>query len=165
MLLVVIEGDTLERAWIARVTGDDGRLAIAYVPAAHPPAARPHGIGTYAAVQVPRTDGEAALVPPTVITDAAAVPAAVGTLVTLRGELTRTKIPTLLGVDVDEGDAQADAPAEATGWLESDTTTQAEIDERVAESGQYAHRGAGTTYRLVALDGNGLASAMAPRSY
>jgi hypothetical protein len=70
----------------------------------------------------------------------------VGAVVTLRGEITRTKIPTLCGVDVD---CDLEGVVEATGTLVASTTTQDELDDLIARVGQVAHRGAGTTYRLV----------------
>ena len=97
---------------------------------------------------------------PPVLTDPATLDAHVGQLVTLRGTLTRTKIPTILGVDV-EGpapDALADRPAEATGTLEREVVTQEELDAQIATMGQFANRGAGTFYRLVRPGGGGLAS-------
>jgi hypothetical protein len=159
MLVVVVRGDTLGPPTIARVNAAAGQVVIHYVAPPPPPEARPHGIGGYAAVQVPRTDGVAVLTPPRVITDRAELAGAVGELVTLRGALSRTRIPTILGVDVEASSAGHEQPAEATGWLEREVVTQAEIDARVASSGQYANRGAGTFHRLVAPDGAGLATA------
>ncbi len=71
----------------------------------------------------------------------------VGAIVTLRGVVTQTKIPTLCGVDV--ADCALTGPVEATGRLESSTVTAAELSALIARVGQVAHRGPGTTYRLV----------------
>jgi hypothetical protein len=94
-----------------------------------------------------------------VLTDPADLDRHVGQLVTLRGTLTRTKIPTLLGVDVagPAPDALAERPAEATGVLEREVVTQQELDRQIAEMGQFANRGAGTFYRLIREGGGGLA--------
>jgi hypothetical protein len=83
------------------------------------------------------------------------VPAAVGELVTLRGPLQATRRPTLLGVDVDDGGAHGGV-VEATGWLEREEVRPEELDAQLAH-GQFAHRGAGTFYRLVAVEGDRLA--------
>ena len=159
MLVVVIRAGTLERPGLARITADGGRVTVTHVSPPPPPAAMPSGIGAYTAARVPRADGELALVAPPLIEDEAALAAAAGTLVTLRGELSRTRIPTILGVDVDPGSADGGDRAEATGWLESTEVTQAELDAEIAEHGQFAHRGPGTFRRLVAPDRKGLAAA------
>jgi hypothetical protein len=119
----------------------------------------PSGVGAYRAARVPRADGELVLVAPPLIEREAELVGAAGTLVTIRGELTRTKLPTILGVDVDAGTAEPGLRAEATGWLESTTVTQAELDAKIAKHGQFAHRGPGTFRRLVAPDRKGLAAA------
>ena len=67
-----------------------------------------------------------------------------------------TRRPTLLGVDVDDGGAAAGL-VEATGWLEREDVRQDELDAQLAAHGQFAHRGAGTFYRLVAVEGGQLA--------
>src|SRR5687767_11610240 len=72
---------------------------------------------------------------PPVLTDPAQLDAHVGQVVTLRGVVSRTKVPTLLGVDVDDSEL-ADQPAEATGRLEREVVTQQQIDDQIAESGQ-----------------------------
>jgi hypothetical protein len=159
MLVVVMRRDSLDSPGVARVSRDGGRVVVTHATPPPAPAAMPHGIGGYTAARVPRADGELALAAPPLIEDEAALAGAAGTLVTLRGELTRTKIPTLLGVDVDPGSADGGDRVEATGWLESTTVTQAELDAKIAEHGQFAHRGAGTFRRLVAPDRQGLARA------
>lgn len=159
MLVVVTRSGTVGAPTIARVLAEADRVVVRVVAPRPPPEARPFGVGGYAAVEVPRTDGPLAVVGPRVITDPADVPGAVGELVTLRGPFARTRRPTLLGVDVDEGDADGDAPAEASGWLERTVVTQAELDAEIARSGQFAHRGPGTFYHLVAPLGAGLAPA------
>ena len=159
MLVVVVRAFTLDRPAILRVAHDGTRVVVTHDAASTPPGARPFGIGGYAAARVPRRDGAAVLATPRVIEDAAGLAGAAGTVVTLRGELSRTKIPTLLGVDVDPGHATPGDPAEATGWLETIEVTQAEIDARIAESGQFAHRGPGTFRRLLSADRQTLATA------
>jgi hypothetical protein len=157
MLVVVMRRDTLDSPGLARIVLDGGRVVVTHASPPPAPAAMPHGIGGYTAARVPRADGELALATPPLIEDEAAVAAAAGTLVTLRGDLSRTKIPTLLGVDVDPGSADGGDRVEATGWLEVTEVTQAELDAKIAEVGQFAHRGPGTFRRLVAPDRNGLA--------
>ncbi|MCB9563735.1 MAG: hypothetical protein H6709_23800 [Kofleriaceae bacterium] len=161
MLIVAVRAETLQPAEIARVTRDGDRLVVDVVVAPQPPAARPDGVGAYAAVRVPHAGGAVAVATPRLITDAADLADAVGALVTVRGPLSRTRMPTILGVDVDGdgGDAAPEQEAEASGWLEVEVVTQAEIDARIAQSGQYAHRGPGTFYRLRAATGAGLAEA------
>lgn len=159
MLVVVMRRDTLDSPGLVRISRDAGRVVVTHTSPPPAPAAMPHGIGGYTAARVPRADGELVLAVPPLIEDEAALAGATGTLVTLRGELSRTKIPTLLGVDVDPGSADGGDRAEATGWLESIEVTQAEIDAEIAESGPFAHRGPGTFRRLVAPDRNGLARA------
>lgn len=95
-----------------------------------------------------------------VLTDPAELDRHIGELVTLRGTLSRTKIPTILGVDVagPAPDALAERPAEATGVLEREVITQEELDRQIAEIGQFANRGAGTFYQLIRPGGGGLAT-------
>jgi hypothetical protein len=93
-----------------------------------------------------------------VITDPSQLDAHVGQVITIRGTLARTKIPTILGVDVAAGpSALEEQPAEATGRLEREVITQEQLDAQIARMGQFANRGAGTFYRLVSTDGAGLA--------
>ena len=100
--------------------------------------------------------------PVPVLTDASGLDALVGKVVTLRGAAVASKMPTLLGVDINlADDSPQDVVMEATGILEREVVTQAEIDERTARSGYYAHRGPGTFYRLRAVDSAGLATARA----
>ncbi|HUS65094.1 MAG TPA: hypothetical protein VMZ28_11150 [Kofleriaceae bacterium] len=129
------------------------------------------GCGTPAEEPMPRTPtptptstSTSTPTSPPVLTDAAELDRHVGELVTLRGTLTRTKIPTILGVDVHgpASDALADRPAEATGTLEREVITQEALDAQIAEMGQFANRGAGTFYRLVRPGGGGLAVPHAP---
>lgn len=157
MLIVITRGDTMDPPTLAAVIDACDHVLIRYAATPPPPAARCDGIGGYAAALVPRVDGPLRALPARTIVDAADVPAAVGDLVTLRGPLHATRRPTLLGVDVDDGGADA-ALVEATGWLERDDVRQDELDAQLAAGGQFAHRGAGTFYRLVAIDGGRLAS-------
>jgi hypothetical protein len=84
-----------------------------------------------------------------VLTRHAQLDAHLNELVTLRGEVSNSKIPTLLGVDVssDEPDLRGQE-AEATGVLVRWKVTQQELDAAIAEHGMFQHRGPGTFYRL-----------------
>lgn len=80
----------------------------------------------------------------TVLTQAAQLDAHVGDVVTIRGEVTNTKIPTIIGVDVQSCDPDLRGRrAEATGVLQRHVVTP----EQIAEA-NYANRGAGVFYRL-----------------
>ena len=157
MLIVVTRGDTMDPPTLAAVFDAGDHVLVRYAATPPPPAARCYGIGGYAAAQVPRVDGPLRARPARTIVDVADVPAAVGELVTLRGPLHATRRPTLLGVDVDDRGAHRGL-VEATGWLEREDVRQDELDAELAARGQFAHRGAGTFYRLVAIDGGHLAS-------
>jgi hypothetical protein len=86
---------------------------------------------------------------PVVMADPARLEAAVGQSVTIRGVVSNTKIPTILGVDVEsEAPDLRGSVGSATGILEKRTVTQAAIDREIAAHGQFAHRGPGTFYRL-----------------
>jgi len=78
------------------------------------------------------------------------VDTAIGLLVTLRGVVSESKIPTLLGVDIlsDNPDLRG-KPAEATGLLEKSTVTQEQLDREQLRRGTVSTRGPGTYYRLV----------------
>jgi hypothetical protein len=159
MLVVVTRGGSMAPIAIAQVARAEGGAIVPFAAAPPPPEARPWGVGRYAAALVPRVDGAIELRAPRAIGDEAEVDGAVGELVTLHGPLARTRIPTILGVDVDPGSADPDQPAVATGWLEREVVTPVELDETIAAHGQVAHRGPGTFHRLVAVDGEGLARA------
>ena len=154
MLVVVVRTDTLDAPEVGGVTVDGDRLRVHAAAPTPAPAARPANLGGYVALRVPRTDGEATLDEAVLVTDAAAVAAAVGRFVQLRGELSATRRPTLLGVDVDVYDASGDVTA--VGWLASDEVTAADLDAQRA-GGEIAHRGTGTFYQLIAPAGRGLA--------
>jgi hypothetical protein len=84
---------------------------------------------------------------PLLITRHDQVEAAVGKLVTIRGEVTNSKIPTMLGVDVESFDPDLRGqPAQATGVLETWTVTREQLE---ATQLPFANRGPGTFYRLV----------------
>ncbi len=85
------------------------------------------------------------------------VAACVGKTVTLRGVVSRTKIPAILGVDVAES-GLADQLAEATGVLA--TYTVPEDHEELPS----AHKGPGTYYALHDPSGQGLATPRAIKS-
>jgi hypothetical protein len=80
----------------------------------------------------------------TVLTKEAEVDGAVGKTVTLRGVLQRSKIPTVLGVDVAEVSALAGKTVLVTGRLERFTIEPPAKDEPLM-----ATRGPGVYYRLV----------------
>jgi hypothetical protein len=87
---------------------------------------------------------------PPVLTREDQIEAHVGRVVTLEGVVSRSKIPTLLGVDVN-ADSEHDLRgkrARATGTIVKSTVTQQELDEQIARLGQFANRGSGTFYRL-----------------
>ena len=159
MLVVVTRSGTMAPISIARIEARAGSVIVQFALAPTPPAARPYDVGTYAAALVARTEGDLELRGPRIVDDEAQLHGALGELVTLRGELTRTRIPSILGVDVDAGSAHPGEPAQATGWLDRDVVAQAELDERIAREGQVAHRGAGTFLRLLSITGDGLAPA------
>jgi hypothetical protein len=87
---------------------------------------------------------------PPVITREDQLDAHVGELVTVRGTVTDTKWPTILGVDVASGDPDLRGrQGEATGMLERYVVTQEELDALTAEmGGPFQNRGPGTFYRL-----------------
>ena len=73
----------------------------------------------------------------------------VGQLITIKGEVSNTKIPQILGVDVasDDPDLRGEF-AVATGVLVKWIVTEDEVDNSVA------NRGAGTFYRLTDKESN-----------
>ena len=89
----------------------------------------------------------------------------VGETVTVEGEVSRTKLPQIAGVDVDVDEANdpRGKVARATGVLEKTVVTKEELDRAIAEHGQFAHRGPGTFYHLEAPEGGGLARAVVLR--
>ena len=73
----------------------------------------------------------------------------VGRVVVVRGELSNTKIPTILGIDVAcPDDKLRGKDAYAVGILTKWTITQEELNKAFQASGPIASRGAGTTYVL-----------------
>lgn len=74
----------------------------------------------------------------------------VGQLVMVRGVVTPTKIPTIIGVDVcsDSPDLRGQL-AIAVGILHRWVVTQEALDRQIAERGTFAHRGPGTFYRVL----------------
>lgn len=85
---------------------------------------------------------------PIVVTDAEQVPALVGKLVTLVGKQTRTKQPTVLGVDVDEDYSLADETVRVTGIVRR-WVVERDPNEGVPPEEMIATRGAGTYYSIV----------------
>jgi len=98
---------------------------------------------------------------PILITRADQLDAAVGALVTLQGPFVSSKIPTLLGVDVDGQALDAGvAAATATGILRKTVVTKAQLEEELRRAGgPSANRGPGTFYHLVDPATNRLAEA------
>ena len=88
---------------------------------------------------------------PILITETVQVEDAVGKLVTLRGEYVASKIPGLLGVDVDGHDLGPEVKnATATGVLRKSVVTKEELEETSRKFGHpFANRGPGTFYHLV----------------
>ena len=86
----------------------------------------------------------------------------VGKTVTVEGEVSRTKLPQIAGVDVeiDESNDPRGKIARATGVLRKTVVTKEELDKAIAEHGMFANRGPGTFYHLEAPDGGGLAKAI-----
>jgi hypothetical protein len=89
----------------------------------------------------------------------------VGETVTVEGEISRTKLPQIAGVDVDldESNDPRGKIARATGILRKSIVTKEELDRAIAEHGMFANRGPGTFYHLEALEGGGLARAVVLR--
>jgi len=78
-----------------------------------------------------------------------------GKVITIRGKVTNTKIPTIIGVDVrsDAPDLRGDI-GEATGTLRKWTVTQEELEQTIKEEGMIPNRGPGTFYRLKEVTSN-----------
>ena len=86
----------------------------------------------------------------------------VGRMVTLRGRVTETKIPQVLGADVRlSSDALRGQVVEVTGILHRWVVTEAEAAQ--ADEVAYAHRGAGTFYKVQLEDSYGAAHAVERR--
>lgn len=82
-----------------------------------------------------------------VITEAREIAKHVGQTITIVGEVSDTKVPQILGVDVtsESPDLRGHA-AEATGILERYEVTEAQVREM--DRAHVAHRGAGVFFRL-----------------
>ena len=91
------------------------------------------------------------------LTEKSQLAACVGKRVTLRGVVSRTKIPSILGVDVDAAYELSDRVGVATGTLATYTIPEPDPNDPIV----MASKGPGTYYSLTALDGNGLAKASA----
>jgi hypothetical protein len=81
---------------------------------------------------------------PTLITNASQREAAVGKLVTVVGVQTRTKIPTVVGIDIDGDYALSDREVRATGRLERYVIAPPSPEEPIM-----ATRSPGTYYSLI----------------
>lgn len=81
----------------------------------------------------------------------------VGRVIAIRGELSQTKIPTILGIDVVcPDDKLRGKEAYAVGILTKWTTTQEQLNEAFHVAGPFATRGPGTSYVLYeSLGGTG----------
>jgi hypothetical protein len=86
---------------------------------------------------------------PPVLTRADQLDSYVNQVVTLRGVVSNTKMPQILGVDVtsDNPDLRGQE-AEATGTLIKWKVTQEELDADIKKYGMIPNRGTGTFYRL-----------------
>ena len=85
-----------------------------------------------------------------IITQAGELGAHLGKRIVIRGTVANTKIPTILGVDVQSDDPDLRGQqAEAEGVLAKSVISQAELDAKIAKIGMFAHRGPGTFYRIV----------------
>jgi len=79
----------------------------------------------------------------------------VGKVITIRGRVTNTKIPSIIGVDVESDDPDLRGEiAEATGVLQKWTVTEQQLEETIEKHGMTANRGAGTFYRLKEANSN-----------
>lgn len=100
---------------------------------------------------------------PTVLERREELDAHLNELVTLRGEVANSKIPTILGVDVSSNEPDLRGQeAEATGILIRWTVTREELDAAIAKHGMFAHRGPGVFYRLKAPDSEADAQVQPP---
>lgn len=92
------------------------------------------------------------------VTRADEVPRCVGKQITLRGVVSRTKQPQILGVDVEADYALSDQLAEATGLLVTYTVEAQKPGGLMMQS-----KGPGTYYRLTTADGIGAVTARAAK--
>ena len=88
-----------------------------------------------------------------VITSQMNIDAYIGQVISIKGEVANTKIPTIFGIDV-----KSDSPnlrgkvGIATGILEKWIITGEELERRMEEKGMFPHRGPGVYYRLKEVD-------------
>ena len=95
---------------------------------------------------------------PIVITSYSELTAHIGQVVTIRGEVSNTKIPEIMSVDVASFDPDLRGQyAEATGLLSSWTVTKEQLEESQRLRGPFANRGPGTFLSLKSIDSNYLA--------
>lgn len=71
-----------------------------------------------------------------------------GRLVAIRGIVSNTKVPTVIGVDVRVDDKLRGREAYAIGILRRSEVTQEQLDAEFAERGAFATRGPGVYYTL-----------------
>ncbi len=82
-----------------------------------------------------------------IVTSAEDIPQYDGQIITIRGRMLNTKLPTVLGVDVAEGKPSLRGQlVEATGQLRKTIVTEEQLPGRGELT--YAHRGAGVFYHL-----------------
>jgi hypothetical protein len=81
--------------------------------------------------------------------------AAVGHAVTVQGVVSDSKVPTIVGVEVNAGSPSLRGmPAVATGWLRKRIVTKEDLDREDKKMGGIsAHAGPGTYYSLEDADG------------
>lgn len=104
-------------------------------------------VGNASATTTSAVQREARASAPIVVTRQEDIAQHIGQVITLRGVVTRTKIPTILGVDVSSDDPDLrDQDAEATGKLIRLVVEESDI------APTSAHRGAGVFYRLQDLN-------------
>lgn len=83
------------------------------------------------------------------VSSPAEYPDLVGKRVELAGEVTRSRLPQILGVDLPQLEEHRGRHVIVTGVLRRTVVTQAQIDAEIQRlGGQFAHRGAGTFYHL-----------------
>ena len=72
----------------------------------------------------------------------------VGQRIELVGIVSQTRIPQILGVDVEPLESYRGRKVSVNGILRQSVVTQAQIEQTERQMGKVAHRGPGTYYRL-----------------
>lgn len=112
-------------------------------------------VPTETAIDEPEQEQEVAA--PVVITDPGELDKHLGDLVTIVGEQTRTKIPTVLGVDVDGDHELSERRVRATGILQRRVVKPEDLEDGPI----MASRGPGTYYSVIDPDTKHLAKPIA----